>query len=189
MSEPVTAIHGARFAGPDSAISDLGPRGMVTLRGDLADPAFARAVEAEAGCALPALRRFTGGLEGGLGWMSPDEVLLVCPYAESEAKATRLRAVFGESHALAVNVSDARAAFRIEGQGARALLARGAPVDLAPAAFRAGDLRRTRLGQVAAAFWLGEDEAFTLVCFRSVSSYVFDWLKASAASGARPPGF
>ncbi len=189
MSDPVTATGGARFAGSDCAISDLGALGMVAIRGEAGDPAFAAAVQAETGFALPPVRRFEGEAEAGLCWMSPDEWLLTCPYAEAEARAGRLRAAFGGLHALAVNVSDARAAFRIEGEGARALLARGAPVDLAPAAFGEGDVRRTRLGQVAAAFWLGRDGAFRLVCFRSVGAYVFDWLKASAASGARPAGF
>ena len=73
----------------------------------------------------------------------------------------------------------------VAGQGARELIAKGAPVDMSPQAFGTGDLRRTRIGQVAAAFWLGDD-GFTLVCFRSVGAYVFDWLKASAAEGARP---
>ena len=189
MSDPVTATGGARFAGPDCAISDLGPLGMVTIRGEAADPAFAAAVKAETGFALPPVRRFEGEAKAGLFWMSPDEWLLTCAYGEAEAQAGRLRAAFGGLHALAVNVSDARAVFRIEGEGARALLARGAPVDLSPAAFGPGHLRRTRLGQVAAAFWLGEEQSFTLVCFRSVSSYVYDWLRASAASGARPAGF
>ena len=85
-----------------------------------------------------------------------------------------------------MNVSDARAVFSVTGRGARELIAKGAPVDMSPAAFGLGDLRRTHIGQVAAAFWMTADEALTLVCFRSYAGYMFDWLSASAKDGATP---
>ena len=87
---------------------------------------------------------------------------------------------------MAVNVSDARAVFLIEGQGAREVLAKGAPVDLSPEAFGVDDLRRSRIGQLAAAFWMTEDEVFELVCFRSVGAFMFDWLSNAAREGSLP---
>lgn len=185
-SPPVSSVAGARFAGPDAAISDLGPVGMVTIRGDLSDKTFAKAVKAATGCGVPAIRRVEDGAKGALVWMSPDELLFVGAYDDAPAVAGALADALAGVHHMALVVSDARAVFRIEGEGARELLAKGAPVDLSPAAFGPGDVRRTRLGQVAAAFWMGEDEAFTFVCFRSLGAYVFDWLKASAKDGARP---
>jgi sarcosine oxidase subunit gamma len=84
-------------------------------------------------------------------------------------------------HHLAVNVSDARAVFRIEGAKADQVLRKLCPVDMDR--LEAGELRRTRAAQVAAAFW--QDEAgFTLVCFRSVAGYVMGLLSASAMPGA-----
>lgn len=182
----ISAAGGASFAGPNAKIADLGACGMVTIRGDFASPAFADAVKAATGVAIPEIRRFAATARGGLGWMSPDELLFVCAYGEAPGVVKTLSEALAGEHHLAVDVSDARAAFRISGPGARELIAKGAPVDMAPAAFRPGDLRRSRIGQVAAAFWLGDDGAFTLVCFRSVGAYIFDWLKTSAASGARP---
>jgi sarcosine oxidase subunit gamma len=64
------------------------------------------------------------------------------------------------------------------------VLAKGAPVDLAPAAFGVGDFRRTRLGQVAAAFWMPAPDTFELMCFRSVAGYVADWLANAARPGS-----
>lgn len=177
---------GARFAGPDAAISDLGPVGMVSLRGDFDAPAFRAAVEAAAGAALPGTRRVTTGAAGDLVWMAPDELLLTCGYDDAPRVAAAISETLAGTHHMALALSDARAAFRVEGAGARELLAKGAPVDLSPEGFAPGDVRRTRLGQVAAAFWLGPDGAFTLVCHRSVGAYLFDWLKASARDGARP---
>lgn len=189
MSEPVTSTPGARHAGPVATISDIGAVGMVTIRGDFADKEFRAAVESVAGCALPDVRRFQETAEGGLGWMAPDELLFVTGYAAATGAVQAMNVALAGRHHLVADVSDARAVFRIEGPGARELIAAGAPVDLSPEAFRPGALRRTRLGQVAAAFWAGSDGAFTLICFRSLGAYVFDWLKTSARSGARPDLF
>ena len=56
-----------------------------------------------------------------------------------------------------------------------------APVDLHTMA--AGELRRTRVAQVAAAFWKDAD-GFTLVSFRSVAGYVMGLLEHSAQVGS-----
>ncbi|QIE55135.1 sarcosine oxidase subunit gamma [Pikeienuella piscinae] len=189
MSEPVTSTRDAVFAGPAATIRDMGAIGMVTIRGDLADREFGAAVESVAGCALPGVRRFQETAEGGLGWMAPDELLLVTGYAAAPGAVGALKSVLAGRHHLVADVSDARAVLRVEGLGARELIASGAPVDLSPDAFGPGDLRRTRLGQVAAAFWAGSDGAFTLICFRSLGAYVFEWLANAARSGARPGVF
>lgn len=186
MSEPVTPMAGASFTGPAAVIRDMGPVGMVTIRGDFADPDFAASVTGVAGCTPPDTRRFSEVGAGGLGWMAPDELLLVTGYAAAPGAVEALKSALAGRHHLVADVSDARAVFRIEGKGARELIAAGAPVDLSPEAFGPGDFRRTRLGQVAAAFWMGADDAFTLICFRSLGIHVFEWLKASARSGARP---
>lgn len=184
MPDPVSALNGAIFEGPLVSIKERGPVGMVTIRGDFAEPAFAGAVEEACGAPIPGVRRF----EGGLGWMSPDELLWVGRYEDAPGVAERLGAALAGVHHLAVVVSDARAVFSIAGAGARELIAKGAPVDMAPAAFGPGDLRRTHLGQVAAAFWMEGDPAagLTLVCFRSYADHVFRWLSASAKDGATP---
>jgi sarcosine oxidase subunit gamma len=64
------------------------------------------------------------------------------------------------------------------------MLAKGTPVDLAPAAFGPGDFRRTRLGQVACAFWMPAPDAFGLICFRSVADHVALWLGTAADPAA-----
>jgi sarcosine oxidase, subunit gamma len=191
---------------PDAiAIEALPPTGMITLRADLAAPEVAEAVRAATGHALPARRRIAGSLGDGAGWMAPDELLLHVPYAEAPDRTAALEAALAAHHHLAACVSDARAGFRLAGPSAREVLASGAPVDLHPAAFGPGDLRRTRLGQVAAAFWMPDPnpdpqpgtrpdgpgdgtEVFELVVFRSVAGFVHDWLRQAAAPG-RLPGF
>lgn len=183
MSEPTTALGGAAFDGL-ARVEECPPQGMITLRGDLAAGPFARAVGAAAGVKIPGPNeaRVEIGTAGatGLCWMSPDELLLLCPYHEAAATEANLAEALAGQHALVVNVSDARAMFRLSGGAARDVLAKIAPVDLAPSAFRPGMFRRTRLAQVAAAFWMEEDESFRILCFRSVARYVFDLLKTAA---------
>ncbi|MDV7142627.1 sarcosine oxidase subunit gamma family protein [Tropicimonas sp. TH_r6] len=180
MSEAVTALGGASSAGPVAQVEERTIQGMVTLRGTLSE--LAPAVEAVTGCAMSGTRGIEHAGDAAVGWMSPDELLLLVPYAQTGEIVAALEEKLAGVHHLAVDVSDARASFRLEGPGAREVLARLCPVDLSPAAFGPGDLRRTRLAQVPAAFWIDEAGAFTLVCFRSVARYAFDCL-AEAASG------
>lgn len=188
MSDPVnagavSALGGARSEG-FATVTEFGPQGMITLRGDLASAALAAAVQAAVGVAVPAPRRIETAGARAAGWMSPDELLLWLPYAEVPAALAALEAALAGEHHLAVDVSDARATFRIAGVRSREVLMKLAPVDLAPAAFAPGELRRTRTAQVAAAFWMSGSDEFTLVCFRSVGRYVFDLLTTSATSGS-----
>jgi sarcosine oxidase, subunit gamma len=177
MSDPVLLT---------ATVTALPPAGMITLRGDLASPALAEAVRAATGQPVPAMRRIAGGLDGGAAWMSPDELLLLVRHAEAPARTATLGAALAGEHHLAADVSDARAVFRLTGPGAREVLAKGAPADLHPRAFGPGDFRRTRLGQVAAAFWMADAASFELVCFRSVAGFVEDWLRLAAAPGTLP---
>jgi len=116
--------------------------------------------------------------------MSPDELMLLGPPEATAARLAALGEALAGAHHLAVDVSDARAAFVLEGFAAREVLARGAPVDLSPAAFGVGDVRRTRLGQVAVALWSPAPEVFELMCFRSVADFVHDWLRHACAAPA-----
>ena len=185
--KPVSALDRATFEGPLVSIAEAGPVGMITIRGDFADAGFAKAVEAATGVAIPETRTFAETPGGGLGWMSPDELLWVLAYDDAPKAADDLAAALAGSHHMVVNVSDARAVIRVSGQGARELIAKGAPVDMAPGSFAAGDFRRSHIGQLAAAFWLGTDErTFTIVCFRSAGAYLFAWLSESAREGATP---
>lgn len=182
MAEPVTALNGARFEGL-ATIEDAGPTGMITLRGDLASKEVKAAVKEAVGLDIPAQRQVLRGEGGAVLWMSPDELLLTCAYDSVPEKISGLEAALKGTHFLAVNVSDARCYLRISGAGAREVLAKLCPVDLSPEAFTRGMLRRTRMAQVPAAFWLDEGGTFHLLCFRSVSEYAFNLLKTVALPG------
>jgi sarcosine oxidase subunit gamma len=173
----------------DVRITERGPSGMVTLHGDLGSTGLQTAVRALTGCAMPDVRKITFHGDRAVAWMSPDELILFSTHEDAAGLAADLADALKDSHHLAVDVSDARAVFRLTGPGARAVLAKGAPVDLAPDAFGPGDFRRTRLGQVAAAFWMVEYDVFDLMCFRSVGGFVGDWLENAAVPASLPEYF
>jgi sarcosine oxidase subunit gamma len=179
MSNPVSALNGASFQG-FATIREIGPIGMITLRAK-GVKGLDKAVKAVAGTKLPAQRRIEINGDRACGWMSPDEYLLILPYAEvRDALASLAKSLAGE-HQLAVDVSDARAVFRVEGDKADQVLAKLSPVDFAT--LEPGELRRTRTAQVAAAMW-SQDGGFTVVCFRSVAGYVMGLLTHSAQPGS-----
>jgi len=179
MSDPVSALGGTSFQG-FATIREIGPIGMITLRGK-GLKSLDKAIKAAVGTKVPAQRRIEIKGDHACGWMSPDEYLLVMPYAEvADALAALGKALAGEHH-LAVDVSDARAVFRVEGDGAADVLRKLSPVDLA--AMEPGELRRSRVAQVAAAFW-AQDGGYPLVCFRSVAGYVMGLLSHSAQPGS-----
>ena len=183
MSDAVTALGGATADGI-AQVAEGGLQGMITLRGDLTDHTLKKAATAAAGVDMPGPGHGHHTADGGLCWMSPDELLVLCPYDAVAATLAQMHETLGGTHAMAVDVSDARATFQVSGPAAREVMAKLAPVDLSPEAFAPGMFRRTRLAQVPAAFWMPEPAAFRVVCFRSHAQYVFDLLRTAAAEGS-----
>ena len=180
MSNAVSALGNVGFDG-FAKISEIGPVGMISLRAKSDVKGLARAIKAAVGTAVPSQRQIEVAGDKAAGWMSPDEYLLIMPYGETDAAMAALAKALAGEHYLAAVVSDARAVFRIEGAKADQVLAKLSPVDFAT--LEPNELRRTRAAQVAAAFW--KDEAgYTLVCFRSVASYMMGLLTHSAQNGS-----
>ena len=181
MSEPTSALMN-RETGGSVQIRDAGLIGMILLRGDLSTGKLSGAVKSVAGVKPPSANGIASKDAAKVLWMSPDELLLMLPYADVSDAVGKLETALSGQHFLAANVSDARAVLHLEGPYVREVLAKLAPVDLHPDALPDETLVRSRLGQVAAAFWLSGDSA-TVICFRSVADYAFDLLAASAKAG------
>ncbi|TCP62005.1 sarcosine oxidase subunit gamma [Rhodovulum bhavnagarense] len=165
-------------------IEAVAGRGMITLKGDMDSRRFKNVLAKALDLPLPDPLRCAFEGARGIGWMAPDEVLIFVPGAEVPEALAALRDKIGDDHITAVDVSDARAQFRLTGPGAREVLAKLSPVDFAPARFVPGTFRRTRLAQVPVAVWQKDADRFGLVCFRSVGGYVAGLLANAAAPGA-----
>lgn len=182
MSEPVSFLNGKVVSGAVT-IRDAGLQGMITLRGDLSNAKLKSVCKRLTGQGVPSIRKAAVDGDKGLCWMSPDELLVLVRYSEAEAAVATLSKALADQHHLAVNVSDARAYISVEGEGASDVMAKNAPVDLHTDSFKPGDFRRTRIGQVAGAFWRDDAGSYHVISFRSVGDYVFDLLVKSVGSG------
>lgn len=180
MSDAVSALQGASFDGY-CKVEEAGLVGMITLRGDLSSTGVAKAVKAATGAAIPGQGKITDGVKGRVGWMSPDELLLITDHIEAPKVVEAATRALAKEHALVVNVSDARAVFRVKGTACREVIAKLTPADTS--LMQPGMLRRTRIAQIPAAFYLEDDQTAVLVCFRSVAQYAFDLLKDAAKPG------
>jgi sarcosine oxidase subunit gamma len=184
MSNVVSALNGASFTVGIATITEIGVQGMITLRGDLSSVALQKAAKTVTGLGVPAQGHMVHKAGFGICWMSTDELLILCPYGEVAQHLASLSTALADEHALAVDVSDARASFTVAGPHARDVMAKLAPVDLRVSAFVPGMFRRTRMAQVAAAFWMPDADSFQIVCFRSNAQYMFDLLGVAAQVGS-----
>lgn len=160
-------------------IEQLPAQGMIAIRADLA--LLGERIAQAAGVALPAQTRIATEGARSLGWMSPDELLLIVPQDELAATLAALNSAVAGEHALIADVSDMRAGFIIRGAKPAQVLAKLCPVDFA--ALPPGTLRRTRAAQVACALWQSGDDAFTIIAFRSVGNYLRALLDNAALPG------
>ena len=183
MSDATSALEGASFKG-FADVSEQGLRGMITLRGDLGEKKLGAAVKKLTGFPVPETRQIHEKAATGVAWMSPDELLILLPYDKVPAAVASLEKSLKGTHFLAANVSDARAVFRISGAAAREVIAKLSPADLSPDTIQPGEIRRTRMAQVAVAFWMLDDQTIDLICFRSTAGYVFELLSGASAPGA-----
>ncbi|WP_420567640.1 sarcosine oxidase subunit gamma [Thalassovita sp.] len=181
MSEAITALQGAQTHGAVT-LTEIGPQGMITLRGEL--PALGDVLR-QVGLTLPGKRQIVHAKDRSVAWMSPDELLILLPYAQVPEALQTLETTLSGTHFLAANVSDARAMFTLSGtaEAVRETLAKLAPADLSPGTFEPGEISRTRIAQVPAALWLTQDGEGRVVCFRSVAQYAFDVLSAASEGG------
>ncbi|RCW88126.1 sarcosine oxidase subunit gamma [Paracoccus lutimaris] len=159
-------------------ISQVHDLGMIQIRADLARAGDA--IAGAAGLAIPAQGMTVSDGTRRLGWMSPDELLLVLPRAELADTLAALNDALSTEHALALDVSDMRVAFRIQGVGALHVLMKLCPTDLA--AMPVDALRRTRAAQAACGIWR-EGDGYVLIGFRSIADYLQGILTGAAMPG------
>jgi len=183
MSNVVSALENASYEG-FARVDEAGLRGMITLRGNMATVKLKNVAKKITGVEVPKPGHANIAGDTGLAWMSPDELLVLVPYEAIKNTLTAIDKALKGQHYLAANVSDARVVFCVSGPGAREVIAKLCPVDMSKGAFKPGQFRRTRMAQIPAAFWMGEDESLTLICFRSVADYVFNLLKNAAEPGS-----
>ena len=118
-------------------------------------------------------------------WLGPDHWLLVGRQQPASAMIERCATWLAGLLHNAVDQSAAYRVLRIEGGGAREVLASGSGLDFREQSFSRGGCRPTRLAQVGVvAVAVGRD-AFELYVDRGYGKYLLDWLKDSLAIANR----
>lgn len=121
--------------------------------------ALSEAMETAHGIGFPAPGRSTGKVGGRAIFFGRGTALLMGPTPEATLR----------EHAAMVDLSDAWATVRVEGVGARDVLARLTPLDLRPAAFKQGYSARTELGHMQASITRTGPQSYLVMVFRSLA--------------------
>ncbi len=191
MSEPQFRSALAGVAPKDGlaiGASEVNDLGMIDVRGDAKDRAFAAAFKKVIGCDVPAKPRTSvAAKDNEVLWLSVDQWLVLVPRKRVKETVSALRSAMRDIHSLAIDLSDARTIIRLEGEGVREILMKGAPVDLTRPEFAVGCVRRLRLGDVAALVHIRalNPDVIDLYVFRSYARFAWDWIEATAGESAR----
>jgi len=121
------------------------------------------------GLGYPSPGRSTGKAGGRVIWFSQGQAMLIGPAPDAS---------LGDFAALS-DQSDAWAVVRLEGKGARDVLARLVPLDLRPACFKRGHSARTDLAHMMASLTRVGENAFQIMVFRSMAKTLVDDLKTA----------
>lgn len=169
---------------PDTyvAITRPEPPAMVTLRADLSAAKVKTAIRKVTKLTPPPERRIETAGAISVAWMSPDELLVLGPTGEGARIAADLAEALKGQHHLAADVSGARLMWQLDGEAVREVLAKLTPADVAH--LPVGEMRRSRLAQVAAAFWLDSPASAKVIAFRSVGDYLTALLTNAARKGS-----
>jgi len=168
------------------ALAEVPYRGLVNLRGDANNGAFAAAFESVFGFALPTAPN-TVASEGEVTafWLGPDEWWITLPGPRPEAGpelAARLRQAFGELFVAVTDVSESRTCLRVSGPAAATVLQKGCPLDFHPRVFAPGTCAQSHMAKATVLFHRradGGDEGsvFELYVLRSFADYLWTWIE------------
>jgi sarcosine oxidase, subunit gamma len=178
----------AHRATPDNisiSVREISERGMIDLRGSMADKKFTAAAKSALGVDLPkAPRTSTNFGDVQVLWLSTDQWLVLTGRARVTALLADLRKALGIIHSLAVDVSDMRAIIRLEGEGVRETLMKGSTLDLISEDYAPGTVRRMRFAEIAALLHLVEQNVIDIYVFRSYADYAWEFLVKAARKGS-----
>lgn len=177
--------HRETTQGLSIELREITGRGMIDLRGLASDRKFLAAAKKVLGLDLPKAPR-TSNSWGDVKalWLSVDQWLILCARLKVGELVSSLREELGPTHSLVVDVSDMRAALRLEGEGVREVLLKGSSLDLLSNDYKPGTVRRVRFAEIAALLHVVEGSVFDIYVFRSYADYCWEFLLATARAPA-----
>ncbi len=164
-------LDGRLAAGPDVQVMHAAPAIRTSLR---VPEKSVSAVSKALGLTLPGKPKssFAKGTRAAL-WLGPDEWLVL---DEGDADPIGSLVKTRVPHC-AVDISHRNTAITVTGANAEAALAAGCPQNLGAKSFPVGACSRTVLGKAEVVLWRTDAKEFRIECWRSFSTYVFDFLE------------
>jgi len=152
------------------SLSEVAPGAMTSLAPmQSREKGLSDALKSAHGMAFPAIGRSTGKAGARAIWFSQGQALLIGPEPDARLAA----------FATLTDQSDAWAVVRLEGAGARDVLARLMPLDLRSGAFKRGATARTGLAHMPASLTRVGDNAFQIMVFRSMAQSLVQEMKSA----------
>ncbi|WP_337659756.1 sarcosine oxidase subunit gamma [Anderseniella sp. Alg231-50] len=187
-TSPLAHLDGSHDAAELSiSISEVADRGMIDLRGEAGSVKFRQAAKTALGIDLPLKPRSTA-VKGDVTvlWLSVDQWLVCCPRNKAAGLVDKLRKNLDTLHSLVVDVSDARAIIRLEGDNAREVMMKGSSIDFTLPDYKTGLVRRLVFAEIAALAHIVTDKPCTIdiYVFRSFADYTWKWIEATAKPAA-----
>lgn len=176
----VQGRFGADKGTPGVTLSVRHPMSIVTVIARKSQSeALGKAIEAAYECPLPGVGASTGKSTMSFHWCGADQYYAVAE-GKAEGELYRDLKVLLEGLASCSDQSHGRVILSVSGPKARALLAKGTPIDLHPSAFGPGKSAVTQMAHVGVHLTqTGEDE-FELSVFRGFSENFWEWLTEQA---------
>ena len=163
---------------PGLVFCEMAHLGKLNLR---ADKSAGKIIKSVTGCTFPpAANKFTTAGERHVVWLGPDESMIICEAGKDKELASAIHTSFGSLHAAVTNITDALAAFHLEGAVVRQVLAKGCALDLHHDSFTSGDAAQTLLSHAAVTIMALSNDEFIVICRTSLASYLHDWLLDAA---------
>ena len=162
-------------------LSEQALLGYLNLRGQGNE--FAAAVQKTTDLTLPpAPNTCSTADKQTLCWLGPDEWLLMVPSGAQDETHARLRKVLSENgqQAAVTDVSGGFTTITISGQQARAVLAKGCPLDLHPRVFNVGQCGQSLLAKATVLLIPRNEDSLAIIVRRSFADYLWRWLVDAA---------
>lgn len=112
-------------------------------------------------------------------WVGPDQWLFVSDSIEADSLVRECNESLADVLHNAVDNSAGLAVIRLDGPGARSLLASGCGLDFRPEEFAVGACCRTRFAQIAAIIVAEGPQKFDIYVDRSYAVFLNEWLRDS----------
>ena len=151
--------------------------GYLNLRGAASSAEFLAAVAKVTAHALPVVSNTVVSAAHDIYWLGPDEWLLVGDSAGISDLSPALTAAVAAMHASVNDLSGAYVTYRLSGDNARLLLAKGCSLDLEGSAFSYGACAQTGLAKANVVLRpLQNNGGVDIIVRRSFADYVWQWL-------------